>query len=44
MKTTIDRILINGTDGSSTDAGALLTYDNTTKIFGLLLDGTDSDS
>ena len=44
MKTTIDRILLNGTDGSSTDAGALLTYDNTTKIFGLLLDGTDSDS
>ena len=44
MKTTIDRILINGTDGSSTDAGALLTYDNTTKIFGLLLDGTDSNS
>ena len=44
MKTTIDRILINGTDGSSTDAVALLTYDNTTKIFGLLLDGTDSDS
>jgi len=44
MKTTIDRILLNGTDGSSTNAGALLTYDNTTKIFGLLLDGTDSDS
>ena len=44
MKTTIDRILLNGTDGSSTDAGGLLTYDNTTKIFGLLLDGTDSDS
>ena len=42
MKTSIDRILLNGTDGSSTDAGDLLIHDNTTITFTLTLDGTDS--
>ena len=42
MKTSIDRILLNGTDSSSTDANSLVLYDDTTVIFGLLLDGTDS--
>ena len=44
MKTSIDRILLNGTDSSSTDANSLVLYDDTTVIFGLLLDGTDSSS
>ena len=44
MKTSIDRILLNGTDSSSTDANSLVLYDDTTVTFGLLLDGTDSSS
>ena len=38
----MDTIILNGTDGSSTDAGEALVYDNSAIIFTLLLNGTDN--
>jgi len=38
----MDTIILNGTDGSSTDAGEALIFDNTAITFTLLLNATDN--
>ena len=39
-----DTLVLNGTDGSSTDAGESIIFDNTANDFTLLLNGIDSNS
>ena len=39
-----DILILNGSDGSSTDAGEAIIFDNSANTFTLTLNGTDSNS